>query len=101
MVIVSLTFSPRKDVREEVLTAGAEMVKASQADPGCITFSVSTDLLDSNVMRLYEEWENPQVYEDHHQTSHSRRFQTTMAELGENAMNVHSVAIYEATSLES
>jgi quinol monooxygenase YgiN len=36
MVIVSLSFSPRTDVHEEVLTAWAKMVKASQAESGCM-----------------------------------------------------------------
>lgn len=100
MVIISLTFSPREDVREAVLAAWTAMIKDSQTEPGCITFGVSTDLLAPNALRLYEEWEDLQALKAHRQMPHTRRFQAAMAELGENAMNVHAVARYIATPLD-
>jgi quinol monooxygenase YgiN len=101
MIIISLTFSPRKDVHDEVLAAWAEAVTASRAQPGCITYAVSTELLDPTVMRLYEEWETHQALIDHMEMPYTQHFHETLAKLGDNAMILHSVARYEATPLES
>ncbi len=100
MIVITVTFSPREDVHEEVMAAWAELVKASQAESGCITYAVSADILDPTVMRLYEEWETHQALIDHQEMPHVQRCKDALAKLGENAVIYHSVARYEAVPLE-
>ncbi len=100
MIIINVTFSPREDIHEEVMAAWADLVKASQAEPECITYAVSTDLLDPTVMRLYEEWESHQAVIDHMEMPHVQRCRDALAKLGENTVIYHSAAQYEAVPLK-
>lgn len=100
MVVVSLAFTIRADVRDELVAEWAKHVKASQMEAGCINFSLYADLWDPNIMRLYEEWESAEALKAHLHSPHFQAFSAARKKLGENTLTIHSGGQYEVTPID-
>lgn len=76
MVIVGGTIRFQTDNREALFDAIREMVAASQAEEGCLSYYVSPDMSDPDLLHLYEVWETPEHLAAHQKTPHFDKFLT-------------------------
>jgi quinol monooxygenase YgiN len=49
-------------------------IEASRAEPGCLEYSYSADVLDPDLMRIIEKWENWDALETHFKAPHMAVF---------------------------
>ena len=94
MLIIAgtLTFDPTKT--EQAKEAAAEVMAATQAEPGCITYAFSLDMADPATIRVFEAWESQEALDAHFQTPHVAAFSAKVADLGISGMDLlkHQVA---------
>ena len=64
----------------EVEAALIELVEATQAEPGCIMYSLNRGLQEPNVFVTVEKWESPEALQAHLGSPH---IQTALARTGE------------------
>jgi len=65
---------------EKIMDTAAELVKKSQQEPGCISYTFVKDSLTPNKFLFLEEWESEAALEVHGKTEH---FVTICSKLGE------------------
>jgi quinol monooxygenase YgiN len=49
-------------------------IEATRAEPGCLHYSFAADLVDPDIMRITEKWENPEALEAHFKSPHMAAF---------------------------
>ncbi len=76
MLIIAGTIRFETDDREAMFDAIREMVAKSQAEEGCLSYYVSPDMTDPDLLHLYEVWETVEHLEAHQQTPHFETFVT-------------------------
>ncbi|MFD1612988.1 putative quinol monooxygenase [Sphingomonas tabacisoli] len=59
---------------ERLKDAMRAQVEASRAEPGCLEYSYSADVLDPDVMRIIEKWESQEALERHFKAPHMAVF---------------------------
>lgn len=64
-----------------VTTAAAKMIRATEAEPGCLSYRFSVDILKSNRFRLYEEWRDEAALEAHFRSPHMAEFRERLKDL--------------------
>lgn len=69
------------------------MITASRAEPGCIDYAYSRDLLDPNLLRIIERWKDKSALTSHFAEPHMAVFRTALAEIGPQDLEVR---MYEA-----
>lgn len=62
-------------------TAAAKMIEASEAEPGCISYRFSVDIMNSRRFRIYEEWESEDALKAHFASPHMAEFQARLKDL--------------------
>jgi quinol monooxygenase YgiN len=99
MLIVTgtLTFDPASAERFHALAA--DLVQATLAEPGCITYGFWADPADSGRVRAYEEWESPEALAEHFGTDHMTTFMGAMGEVGITSTELHQHVVSESTRL--
>ena len=100
MVIVSAIVTVRADVKEEVLAEFGKLVRfARTQQAGCISFSLSADLWDSNPnqFHLYEVWESREAWKALHQAPALVACFEAINKMGEGALTFSENHHYEAT----
>ncbi len=65
MIIVAGHFVVDPDQREEFLRSRADVMRASRAEAGCITYAFSPDPLDAGRVLLFERWESKAALAGH------------------------------------
>ena len=65
MIIVAGHFVVDPDQREAFLSSRADGMRASRAEPGCITYAFSPDPLDPGRVLLFERWESKEALARH------------------------------------
>ncbi len=66
---------------ERVRTAAAAQIAASRAEPGCIDYTYSIDVLDPQVMRVLERWKSWGDLEDHFKQPHMDAWRAALKEI--------------------
>jgi quinol monooxygenase YgiN len=74
MIIVHGTIPIRPDCREQALELAREMTRATQREPGCISYEFYVGLSDPNKLMLFQEWESMEALMRHFQTPHMEDF---------------------------
>ena len=82
--------------RDRAIEAAREMMKASQAESGCISNDISADLSDPGRFFIFERWEDQAALDFHFATSHMATFQGLMGTLGVRGMDVQKYQIASA-----
>jgi quinol monooxygenase YgiN len=75
----------------EFLPAAQAMIAASRAEPGCLEYAYSRDLLEPDTLRIVERFKDEAALSVHFQTPHMEAFQQKLAAL---PMQAASVQIY-------
>ncbi len=63
MIIVSGWLRTHPDRREPYLAACRPVIEAARSAPGCVDFHLTADPLDSERVRVFEQWENAESVE--------------------------------------
>ena len=66
---------------EVVRAEGAKMIEGSRQEPGCIDYAYSFDLLEPNVMRITERWDDRAALLHHFGTPHMRAWVEVVASI--------------------
>jgi len=74
--------------REDAIASSLDVMTATRAEPGCISYTFSADLSDPGVFHLFEEWESQEALDAHFKTPHMATFQAAMGAFGIQEMNV-------------
>ena len=51
--------------RDEAIAAGIAVMREVRKQPGCISYVVSADLEDPNVLHLFQEWQSAETHRAH------------------------------------
>lgn len=99
MLIVSgtLTFDPTR--AERFHEAAAELVEATLAEPGCITYGFWSDPADPGRVRAYEEWQSAEAIAEHFATPHMAAFMAAMGDVGMTGSEITQHEVAESTRL--
>jgi quinol monooxygenase YgiN len=82
--------------RDGAIAAATEMMKATRAEDGCISYTFSADLEDAGVFQLFEEWKSQDALDAHFKMPHMDAFRAKLGGLGIKAMAVQR---YEVSSV--
>jgi quinol monooxygenase YgiN len=82
--------------RDAAIAAAVEVMKATQQEAGCISYTFSADLADPGRFLIFEEWESPEALAAHFKTPHMATFQAAMGGFGIREMKVQQ---YEISSV--
>jgi len=96
MIVVAGYIRLAPGQRDQAVTAATEMMRHTRQEPGCQTYEFSADLVDPDRFRIFEEWDSPESLAAHFQTDHMRAFQTRMAQVKIEEMEVKR---YEVSSV--
>jgi quinol monooxygenase YgiN len=77
----------------EAIEAMEIMITASRAEPGCIEYAYSRDLLDPNLLRIIERWQDKAALVSHFAEPHMAVFRAALAKVGPQDLHVR---MYEA-----
>jgi quinol monooxygenase YgiN len=65
MLIVAGIFEVDPAERDDFLRSREESMRASRAEPGCITYVFSADPLEPDLVHLFERWESADALAGH------------------------------------
>lgn len=69
------------------------MIRASRAEPGCIDYAYSLDVLDPGLVRVTERWESRAALEAHFGSRHMSAWRAVFGALG---ITERDLRLYEA-----
>jgi len=81
MIIVKARARIRPDRRDEAAAAARRMAEATEAEPGNVSYTFSTDLTDPDVIHLFEEWEDEEALAAHFTLPHMADFVVALGEI--------------------
>ncbi len=70
-----------------------QMIRASRAEPGCIEYAYSVDVLDPGLVRIIERWESRDALARHFEAAHMATWRSFFPQLG---ITGRSLRLYEA-----
>ena len=68
--------------RDDALVALEPLVEGSRAESGCLGYSLSFDILDDHLLRIFEAFEDEESLAAHRATSHVAEWETAASLLG-------------------
>lgn len=92
LIVIAEAFVPEAS-RAALLEAGAAMVTASRQEAGCAGYDYAWDILEPNVMRIRELWQDEAALRFHFKTPHMAVF---LAALRADKNVKTSIAVYDA-----
>lgn len=66
---------------EALKLAAIAHIKASRAEPGCVDYSLSVDMLDPSIVHVSERWESWDALETHFQSPHMAAWSRILADI--------------------
>lgn len=93
MIVVEGTVRVPPENIERARPVMIQMIRASRAEPGCIDYAYSIDVLDPGLVRITERWTDREALAQHFKTAHMHTWRSFFAELG---ISDRSLRLYEA-----
>tara|TARA_R110002051_G_scaffold73594_3_gene133761 strand:+ start:15677 stop:15973 length:297 start_codon:yes stop_codon:yes gene_type:complete len=93
MIVIEGTVRVPPERVEAARPAMETMIRASRAEPGCIDYAYSVDLLDPGLVRVTERWESREALKAHFAAPHMAAWREEIASLG---ITDRSLRLYEA-----
>ncbi|MEQ9316071.1 MAG: putative quinol monooxygenase [Henriciella sp.] len=93
MIIIEGTVRVDPDRIEEARPAMERMILASRAEPGCLDYAYSLDLIDPGLVRVSERWSDRDALKAHFQTPHMAKWRAAWPGLN---IRDRSLRLYEA-----
>ncbi len=99
MIVINGKLVLAMPVNETLRQAAAEMMKASNAEPGCGHYAFAQDLTNPNVVWISEEWADDAALRAHFASPHMAAFQKVMATLQIHERALKRYEVSNATPL--
>lgn len=93
MIIVEGSARIPEGAWDKAKAAMEAMITASRTESGCIEYAYSRDLLDPNLLRIIERWQDKPALVSHFAEPHMATFRAALAEIGPQDLQVR---MYEA-----
>ena len=100
MLVVHATFPIDSEQREEALDRAAELVDATREEPGVIEYSALTDLVESDLLRFVEVYEDEDAFAAHVESDHFRAFEAALPDLLGGEPEVMRYEVSDASEVE-
>jgi quinol monooxygenase YgiN len=78
MLIVHVVAQISPEALESLRDTARKMVAATTAEPGCITYAFTFDILSPGTMRIVEVWKDQAALDAHFKTPHMAEFQAAI-----------------------
>ena len=91
VVMAQLTVKPGK--KAELFGLAKELIAATRAEEGCVSYSLLDDPYDESVCTFVEEWVDRQALERHFGTPHIKAWREKSADLMAGKM---AIKLYQA-----
>ena len=98
MIVIAGSFRLDDGVTDEVMVVCKEVMRSTQQEEGCHEYIFYPDPLDSNVLRVFEMWENDQALTNHFGTAHVNAFREAM---GSWATSEREIKKFETDTFET
>ena len=93
MIIVEGSARIPEGAWDQAIAAMETMITASREEAGCVEYAYSRDLLDPNLLRIIERWQDKAALVSHFAEPHMAVFRAALAEVGPQDLQVR---MYEA-----
>lgn len=93
MIVIEGTVRIPPENLESARSVMEQMIRASRAEPGCLDYAYSIDVLDPGLVRISERWENRAALTSHFKTAHMATWRSFFPQLG---ITDRSLRLYEA-----
>ncbi|WP_435117457.1 putative quinol monooxygenase [Halolamina sp. C58] len=100
MLVVHATFPIDPEQREEALDRAADLVEATREEPGVIEYSAVTDLVESDLLRFVEVYEDEDAFAAHVESDHFQAFEAKLPELLGGEPDVMRYEVSDASEVE-
>ena len=100
MLVVHAEFPIEPEQREEALDRAADLVEATREEAGAIEYDAATDLLEPNLLRFTEVYEDAEAFDAHVESDHFQAFEEELPRLLAGEPNVKQYEVSDATELE-
>ena len=94
MIAGKIRLDPAK--QEQATRAAVAMTEASRAEPGCVDYAFTWDLLEPGVLRVIEQWQDQDALDLHFKAPPMATFTAAMGDLGVTEMDVTKYEIAKA-----
>ncbi len=88
MLVIAGEIEIDPNKREAAAAAALRMMAETRKEVGCISYSLSGDLAQSGLFRIFEEWESQQALDAHFASPHMATFQAAVGGLGVKRMKI-------------
>lgn len=88
MLVIAGEIEIDPNEREAAAAAALRMMAETRKEAGCISYSLSGDLAQSGLFRIFEEWESQQALDAHFASPHMATFQAAVGGLGVKRMKI-------------
>ena len=99
MIVVKATGRVRADQVDAAVAAAKAMQEATEAEPGNISYTFSTDISDPLRMHLFEEWETEEALTEHFTMPHMADFVTALGGVLDGDMPTTKYVVSESGPL--
>lgn len=100
MIVLHAVFPIDPKKLDKALELAEDMVEKSNQEPGMIEYRATTDVLDENVIRFFEQYEDAEAFTSHTETEHFQNFEEQLPDLLAGEPEVIQFQVSETTELE-
>ena len=93
MIVIEGTVRIASANLEQARPAMEQMIRASRAEPGCIDYAYSLDVMEPGLVRITARWVNRAALAAHFATAHMTAWRAFFPQLG---ITDRSLRLYEA-----
>ncbi|NMW32389.1 antibiotic biosynthesis monooxygenase [Altererythrobacter sp. RZ02] len=97
MLLIIGTVRMPAEMLHEARYAMQEMIEASQAEDGCITYSYSEDVIEPGLVHVTEMWRDREALEAHFETEHLAEWRANWDRFG---IHDRDLQLFEADNAE-
>jgi quinol monooxygenase YgiN len=92
LIIVTARITCKEGADAELTAAAAEVIGATLAEPGCLTYTLLKNLAEPSAYVFYEEWADYAALREHFGAEHLKKFQQAAASCAaDQQIQVHTV----------
>lgn len=100
MLVVHAVIPINPEKREEALELAETLVEKSNQEDGILDYRMALDIQDSNVLRVFEQYEDAEAFESHIGSEHFQEFESRLPELLGDEPEITRFEVDSATELD-
>jgi quinol monooxygenase YgiN len=96
MIILAGSLRIAPGQRDAALEPMRRMVEGTRAEPGCISYAFSFDLLDDHMIRIFEVFRDEEALAAHRASPHMAAWRAALPDLGIGGRDMSQYAVSSA-----